>query len=90
MTKREPFAVVAEYSLCQQVILSVGGYAVCSTNDKERAFLDAARINDAYEARVKEECEKVRIETVLLCAEKADRMGSEDIRNAIMFETVRK
>ena len=42
----------------------------------------------AHEARVKEEIEAMRLKTIRMCADKADRMGSEEIRNAILFETL--
>ena len=47
-----------------------------------------AELNAAFNARVDEEIELVRLKTIRMCADKADRMGSEEIRNAILFETL--
>lgn len=91
-SKREPFAVISYCIEADENALSVGNQTVAG--DGKHGFDHVAlvdickRINAAHEARVKEEIEAMRLKTIRMCADKADRMGSEEIRNAILFETL--
>lgn len=86
MTKREPFAKLSG----TLGYIEVAGCWLVPTTHTIWPSAFVSKINATHEARVKEECEKVRFETIRLCADKAERMGSEEIRNAIMFETGRQ
>lgn len=92
MTKREPFAQFEDYHEGYELPgMLLGGVCFIELPMGAPGDIEIVdKTNDAHEARVKEECEKVRFETIRLCADKADRMGSEEIRNAIMFETGRQ
>lgn len=88
----EPFAFVYDdsdrWNPCFNV--RIGEELIAAFPDELTANCAAGIINAAHDDSVKEACEKVRSETLRLCAEKAYRMGSEDIRNAIMFEIERR
>jgi hypothetical protein len=75
MTEREPLFKGS----ADGVMFDVFGFKT------EDGITLAHLLNKAVEHRVKEACKKVRNETIRLCADKADRMESQEIRNAIMF-----
>lgn len=89
-SKREPFAVVeTEPKQAHGLFVRLGNdKLIRGIGTLEIANEYADKINAAHEARVKEEIEAMRLKTIRMCADKADRMGSEEIRNAILFETL--
>lgn len=84
-SKREPFAAIP-HRFNGWITVGPCSFLTMMSGDDLRGAVDS--INAAFNARVDEEIELVRLKTIRMCADKADRMGSEEIRNAILFETL--